>query len=200
MTRMPVRLSIACLLALTASLAAQTRYFPPETFGDDPRLDQFVYGWYSRELKAMGEPSLFESSKNPAIESYRFLWLRSFHHPVVVRVDLQTDGSATLITKLGSGAGGYPPGKLIANRSRLLTKEELQTLIAHINASGFWQRPSYERNKAGTDGAEWVVEAAVRGKYHLVSEWSPKDGPIHDLGLLFLFQLAELDIPKSEIY
>ena len=185
---------------LSTSLPAQTRYFPEKTFGDDPRLDQFVSGWYSGQLKALKEPSLLELSKTPSTESYRFLWLRSFHHPIAIRVDIQADGSATLTTKIASGAGGYPPGKLSATSTRLLTKDETQKLMAHINASGFWQLPSYERDRAGADGSEWVVEAAVHGKYHLVSEWSPKNGPIRDLGDMFLFELAKVNVPKNEIY
>ena len=186
---------------LSASLPAQTPYFPEKTFGDDPRLDQFVSGWYSGQLKALKEPSLLELSKTPSTESYRFLWLRSFHHPIAIRVDMQANGSATLTTRIASGAGGYPPGKLILRLAPgILTKDEAQKLISHINASGFWQLPSYERDRAGNDGSEWVVEAAVHGKYHLVSEWSPKNGPIRDLGDMFLFELAKVNVPKNEIY
>jgi hypothetical protein len=187
-------------ILLAGNLTAQTRYFPQKPFGDDPRLDQFVSGWYSGQLKALKEPSLLELSKAPSTESYRFLWLRSFHHPVAIRVDIQSDGSATLTTKIASGAGGYPPGKLSASTTRFLIKDEAQKLIARIDASGFWQLPSYERDRAGTDGSEWVVEAAAHGKYHLVSDWSPKNGPIHDLGDMFLFELAKINVPKSEIY
>lgn len=185
---------------LSASLLAQTRYFPQETFGDNPRLDQFVSGWYSGQLRALKEPSLLELSKAPSTESYRFLWLRSFNHPVAIRVDVHADESATLTTKIASGAGGYPPGKLIVSTTRPLTKDEAQKVITRIDTCGFWQLPSYERDRAGTDGSEWVVEAAVHGKYHLVSTWSPNNGPIHDLGTMFLFELAKINVSKNEIY
>ena len=115
-------------------------------------------------------------------------------------MDIHSDGGVTLITKVGGGAGGYPPGKLVDSKSRPLTKQETQALIARVNASGFYELPSYDRSKAGNDGAEWVLEAADQGKYRLVSQWTPKDGPIHDLGFFFIFELARLKIPKSEIY
>jgi hypothetical protein len=187
-------------ILFAGSLAAQTHYFPAKTFGDDPQLDQFVSGWYSGQLTALKEPSLLELSKVLPTESYRFLWLRTFHHPVAIRVDVQADGSATLTTKIASGAGGYKPGNLVVNTTRALTKDETQKLIARINDSGFWQLPSYERNSGGTDGSEWIIEAAVHGQYHLVSEWTPRNGPIRDLGTMFLFDLAKIDIPKNEIY
>jgi hypothetical protein len=192
-------LVIGTLLSF-GSLAAQTRYFPEKTFGDNPQLDQFVSHWYSRQLKALMEPSLLELSKAPSSESYRFLWLRTFDHPVAIRVDVQPDGSATLTTKITSGAGGYEPGNLIVNTSRTLTKEATQKLIAQINASDLWQLPSYERDTGGVDGSEWVIEAAVHGKYHLVSQWTPHDGPIYQLGRIFLFDLAHMRVPKDEFY
>lgn len=187
-------------LLLTGSLTAQTRYFPEKTFGDDPRLDRFVSGWYLHQLRALGEPSLLESSKVPSTESYRFLWLRSFHHPVAVRLDVQKDGTGLLITKIASGAGGYPPGKLISDKKTSLDQGEVRRAVARINGSGFWSRPSYDRERAGNDGAEWVVEAGVHGKYHLVSEWTPKNGPIHDIGEIFLFELAKINVPNDEMY
>jgi hypothetical protein len=185
---------------LVGNLAAQTLYFPEKTFGDDPQVDRFVSGWYSHQLRALGEPSLLESSKAPSTESYRFLWLRSFHHPIAVRLDVQKDGTGLLITKIASGAGGYPPGKLISDRTAALYQGEIQRVIARINGSGFWSIPSYSRERAGDDGSEWVLEAAVHGKYHLVSVWTPKNGPIHDLGEMFLFDLAKIRVPKDEFY
>jgi hypothetical protein len=113
---------------------------------------------------------------------------------------MRVDGTGLLTTKIGSGAGGYPPGKLILSRSRILTVQEAQLATSRLNASGLWHLPSYDRERAGADGAEWVIEAAAHGQYHLVSQWSPKDGPIRDLGEIFLFKLARIDVPKAEIY
>jgi hypothetical protein len=173
-----MRRGLSLLFALVVnlcgtSLPAQTNYFPPKTFGDDPRLDHFVYGWYSQQLKALDETSLFELSKNPAVGSYRFLWLRTFHHPVAVRVDVLADGTATLRTKIASGAGGYDPGKLISNETRLLTKEETRKVVARVNASDFWRLPSYDRTRTGDDGSEWIFEVADQGRYHLRKRLDP---------------------------
>src|SRR4051794_28638610 len=53
-------------------------YFPIQLFSD------FTVEWYARELATMREPSLNHSNCSPEI--YRFLWLRSFHAPVAIRV------------------------------------------------------------------------------------------------------------------
>src|SRR5262245_51972945 len=103
------------LAALSTSLPAQTKFFPPGTLGETKQLDQFVSDWYTKQLKALKEPSLWELSKKSVPQAYRFLWLRSFHHPVAIRLDINADGTARLTTKMTSGAGGYAPGKLIQN-------------------------------------------------------------------------------------
>lgn len=193
-------LMVLGLLSCTRFVPGQTRYFPERTFGDDSQSDRFVSAWYSRQLRALHEPSLLESSKLPSAVSYRFLWLRTFHHPVAVRVDVQSDGRAILTTKITSGAGGYSAGDLITNETKTLGNEEADRIIAKIDASGFWKMPAYSREQAGADGSEWVMEAVVNGKYHLVSEWTPTKGAIHDLGTFFLFDLAKIEIPGREMY
>lgn len=190
----------AALLLLSGQVLAQTHYFPEHTFGDEPKLDRFVSHWYSGQLKALKEPSLWEEAKRSSCESYRFLWLRTFHHPVAIRVDVLPDGSATLTTKVADGAGGYNPGKIITNTARPMTKHETERVLASFKDLTFWSLPAFERNKAGNDGSEWIVEAVLHGKYHLVSEWTPKSGSIYSLGNMFLFDLAGLTVPKQEMY
>ena len=51
----------------------QTRYFPPRSLDDEPKVDEFLSRWYSAALKALDEPSLWEWSKSQKEESYRFL-------------------------------------------------------------------------------------------------------------------------------
>lgn len=193
-------LMVLGLLSCARFVTAQTRYFPERTFGNDLQSDRFVSAWYSRQLKALHEPSLLEISKLPSAVSYQFLWLRTFHHPVAVRVDVQSDGRAILTTKITSGAGGYSAGNLITNETRILSKEETDRIVTKINASAFWKMPAYSREQAGDDGAEWVMEAVDHGRYHLVSEWTPAKGAIHDLGTFFLFDLAKIAVPNREMY
>lgn len=194
---------LAAFAALTVATFAQTAYFPASAFDADNSSDQFIARWFSGQLTALEEPSLLELSKDKSVESYRFLWLRTFHHPVAVRVDVHADGTATLTTKMADGAGGYEPGKLTTNASRLLSKHETARLLAAIKSAGFWSMMGPIPKKAGVvelDGAEWSIEGVNQGKYHVVTRWSPKDGPVYTLGRFFLFDLAGLKIPESEFY
>ena len=191
------------LLAITAVIAfsvqGHAQFFPKNSL--DLWGDNFKAKWYSGQLRALQEPSLLALTKHEKAEVYRFLWLRTFHHPVSVRMDLQADGSWILVTKVASGAGGYKPGTLITNVSRKLTTQEAQSYLSRLQNAGFWSVPNpiYD-DQAGKDGSQWIIEGMKAGHYHVVDRWSPKDGPIRDLGLFLAFDLAKLSIPKKEIY
>jgi hypothetical protein len=72
-------------------------YFPVNTFHDIPRADSFVLNWYSSALYSFKEPVLSQNFVGHNI--YRFLWLRSFHRPVVFTLQ-QNDGQVWLNTKM----------------------------------------------------------------------------------------------------
>ena len=52
--------------------------------------------WYSVGLAAMGEQALWAGDR----ESYRFLWLRAFDEPVMIRIDSAPDGTGVLTAKM----------------------------------------------------------------------------------------------------
>src|SRR4030081_3548113 len=103
---MKAGLICALTLFLVVNSTAQTHYFPDRAFCA-PREAGLCERWYAKHLRAMREPSLWESSKDTSLESYRFLWLRSFHHPVSARLEVAKDGTAQLFVKVLSGQGGY---------------------------------------------------------------------------------------------
>lgn len=167
-------------------------FFPPAT------IDSFRAQWYGNFLDAMQEPSLWARSTQTRNPSYRFLWLRSFHHPVVIRLEVQPDHICALTVKVGLGSGGFDPGMLIQNDTRVLTKEQSDALLVHLTAA-FWSAPQEGPSTGGTDGAQWIIEGIDSGRYHLADRWSPSTGPIRDLGME-LIRLASLQIPANELY
>jgi len=185
----------------TASISTcQTLYFPAKIFSDDAQLDKFVRNWYGEQLSALKEPSLLALANDHTAQSYRFLWLRSFHHPVAVRLDVKADGSATLTTKKTSGAGGYKPGRLTLSTSTGLTKLQTDAFLKKVDAVRFWDLPSVPKEPNSPDGAEWIIEGVKNGQYHLAERQSPTDGAIFDLGRILAIHLARLKIPKREMY
>jgi hypothetical protein len=173
------------------------RYFPIGTLGSDyPGQDTFISEWYTKHLRAMGEPSLSDANGAPEF-ACRFLWLRSFHHPMAVRI--QKNGTSTILHAVEfNGAGGYSPGKVAKEVNRELSQPELDAVMARLNKIGFWQMETKDGSR-GLDGAEWILEGSQGGKYHVVSRWSPEHGEFRDL-CLYLVQLAGFDISAGRIY
>jgi len=193
-------LTVLILLLGLSSSVAETRYFPAKSLSKDTQLDQFLATWYSGDLKALKEPSLLQMASSPQTESYRFLWLRTFHHPVSIRLDIKPDGSSVVTKKITNGRGGYAPGALIENSSRPMTTIQTKDFLAEINESQFWSTPAYLSTVNGNDGSEWIIEGIKGGKYHVVARWAPKSGTVYELGRNFLYLLGQMIIPKGELY
>jgi hypothetical protein len=173
-------------------------YFKAKTNRKDTvngALDTFVNTWYSKMLFALKEPILnnYQGEK----EICRFTWLRTFHHPVSVRLEKQGD-IVKLFTKVCNGAGGYESGGLISDKTSKLTLQEYSLLIDKINDTKFWSLPT-EMHDDGTDGAEWIVEIFKENKYHVVTRNTPfeeRHGNFRIIGE-YLISLSKLD--KKEI-
>jgi hypothetical protein len=153
----------------------------------------------------MGEPSLWSASQNADTHAYRFLWLRTFHHPVALRIDVAPDETARLSAKVTTGAGGYEPGVLRTDKSVALTRVQVKRFLDGLEKAMFWTMPTEEPEEVGKDGsiritldgALWTIEGATAGRYHVVHRHSPGRGAFHDAALLLL-RFADLGI--KEIY
>lgn len=168
-------------------------YFPAGTFTDESgRDDAFVRGWFSQQLRAMGEPSL--SCGAPA-RVYRFTWLRTFHHPVAVRVtDFGRRGRLDAIEL--DGAGGYEPGQPRRRRSFVLGAKTMVALREAMAPA--WDIAATEPT-SGRDGAEWIIELADERHHHSIVRWSPERGPVRELGLRLL-QASGWKFHDHEVY
>jgi hypothetical protein len=178
------------------------RYFPVGVFANGGLDGSDRARWYARQLRGLQEPSLSENPPPVAETVYRFTWLRTFDHPIAVRITVHANGTGTLTAKMADGAGGYEPGKLIANSNREIGVEEVRHLLTLIDAMGFWQvSPEPPPPMAfNVDGAQWILEGRTPSIYHVIDRWSPRKGPFRRLGLYLAISLAGLDVPKSRIY
>lgn len=194
-------ISVALLLASMASFS-QEGFFPRQVFSENSQADQFAADWYSAELRILQEPSLLQMTKTPAAESYRFLWLRTFHHPVAIRLDLRSDGTGILTTKVANGPAGfyYKDRHLLEDISRPLPRNQTQLFLGRLHNIDFWHLQGHVNDGTGNDGAEWIIEGVKNGSYRVVNRWSPREGAVRDLGLTFVFGLAQMAIPKDEVY
>ena len=182
------------LIALLASACTATLYFPRgELDPGSAELDSIRNEWYSSQLRAMAEPALVPQATS---RTYRFTWLRTFHHPIAIRV-VATPAQTKLIAVELDGAGGYDPGNVLRRKEVALTADEFGQLEKLLQSHAFWSLPSHEKS-FGLDGSEWIVEGAT-DKYHVVVRWSPESGPIRHLGEHFL-SLAGWKVEPHELY
>jgi hypothetical protein len=159
-------------------------------------MEEFTAAWYSKHLRAMREPPLACAARG---EVYRFTWLRTFHHPVSVRIDVGEGQESARITAVElDGAGGYGPGKEHRRTVITLNRTGVRRLLDRLQAANFWSLDSHEESR-GFDGAEWILEGSNEKGYRLVTRWSPDDGEVRDLGLYFL-RLTDWSFPKRDTY
>jgi hypothetical protein len=176
-------------------------YFPLKEKGQDSlsnanALDTFKNVWYSKMLFALHEPIL--ANYDGSEEIYRFTWLRTFNHPVSVRIQKQND-RINLTIKVASGAGGYEPGKIIMNKSILLNMSDWNKLKSKFDELNLFNLP-VENDDYGLDGAEWILEYVSKNSYHFTTRWSPSKKSNYGKCCLYFVQLAGLKIPSVEVY
>jgi hypothetical protein len=190
-------LAIAACATGPGRPADSSDYFDPElqtrgfSCGDSPvvfaALATFEVEWFGAHLAAANEPSLYLASRapDPAGGSYRFTWLRSFHAPVIVRIDEAPDGALRMTAKRLSGKGGYAPGRIAARVERNLEADEAASL-RRLLAQGDLAREPPVGCEVGIDGAQWIVETSVGGSYRFVNRWGGAAPAVRDFGLLLL--------------
>lgn len=173
-------------------------YFPDKIFNERDDLNAFTDEWYSKQLSALEEPSIYEQRNDDSQQVFRFTWLRTFHHPVSIRLRIRKDGTGLLYVKMTDGAGGYEPGRIKKNLMKDIDEESVKSFQKLLNNEGFWKLPSIQE-VIGCDGAQWIIEGLSNRRYHLVDRWSPEEGGVRKIGL-HLLDLSGLPIPVEDIY
>jgi hypothetical protein len=183
-------------------LNSSTLYFPLKLFNDSTTIKEkysFIDSWYSEMLFSLHEPLLYNRIESKEI--YRFTWLRSFHHPVAIRIE-KTSNGIKLFVKQSSGAGGYQPGKIIVDTVKYLTIQQWTTFTTFIEKINFWKLPIQDNDVSGSDGAEWILEGTNKESYHFVTRWSPDEKRFKEFKdcCEYLLTLSGLQIKKRDQY
>lgn len=147
---------------------------------------------YSKHLQALEEPIIYDTISKCIM---RFTWLRTFHHPVVIRVDYSPEKSY-VSWKMSSGRGGYDPGKIIINKSKVLNDIEVKSIINGLDSLDFYSLRTATFGFASRDGAHWILEVLKDGNYHVVD----RKGGVIEPFCLKLLNLTSLNIKAGEIY
>jgi len=175
---------------------------PAEVAYESPTPKELKY--YAKVLAILQEPG-FCSTALPkgVIESYRFLWLRSFHPAVLIHLTIFDDERVVVTYKESDGASGYEINKLMVNwtadvkqvfnkRIKNGDKEVLRDLITAIRQTaeeGLWNQPyRLDDGLLHMDGAGWNVEGVRSTGCRLVHRWSSIEGdPLRKLANLIIY-------------
>jgi hypothetical protein len=214
MRRITTKFSVAALTLVGITAAAVWFGAPHKQFADDIYFPMGVFSaqegellwirkFYSSSLAAMEEPPL-KDKRN--IEEYRFLWLRSFHPPVSVRL-WQTGTQSYMSTKQLSNVGVPKNGEavfiktLAVNETRSMTKEEWAHFQELLKKAEFWSMPTTDETPIGLDGAGWLLEGVKQDQYHVVHRQSPEDGTYREV-CIYLMRVSgvKIDESKGELY
>jgi TonB C terminal len=154
---------------------ALSREVSPADACDLPRQ----FGCRSAQLAAMGEQPILKNTEHPI---YRLLFLRAFGQPACVRLDINPDGTATLLEKEGWNVKDdaiatteIPVDPNLAVTKKTLSSAQTKVFLETFNNSGFWQMPSEDPagGQMENDGPVCLVEAVNKRVYHVIERCSP---------------------------
>ena len=158
------------------------------------RLDTFVNQWFSHFMTKFELQNY--SEKYSGFESYRILWLRTFHNPIVIEIQDKKE-SVKLSYKISDGAGGYEFGNLSQDTTFLINRKDWNKLIQLIQKSGFWNLTTDKDEIPGCDGSELIMEGHNENGYHMIYRWGGQE--IGECGR-FMIELSKIKIPEKEFY
>ena len=154
---------------------------------------------YSDTLISWHEPNLFREGPGPDKTILRFIWLRSFHNSICVRIE-HSSGKTVLEALEEDDSVGKTNGQIVRRKVEL-TDKQWKEISTKFDNSTFWEAP-VTINRSGCDGAEWISEASdsqTKHAYHCVDRWTP-NGKFRELGLLFLKPANLTPHDSSDIY
>ena len=154
---------------------ANPQYFPRGVFHANAEASDWTARWYAKYLRAMEEPSLFESVGEKAGATYRLLIVSSYRRPVVIQLEVRANGTGLLTAKMATGIHGKL-GPVLRNESILVAQGVVEQFLNLEEKANFWTLPTQNEIRRA-NGSEWIMEGRRAGEYHVVDRWSPaKEG------------------------
>lgn len=153
--------------------------------------------WYSKRLRDLKESPLLSLTDED--ETYRFLWLRSFHNPIAIHIS-KTGSRPFMVVKELRRMDRNDPREFLEEHSRSFTIPEWNGFMLRLEVARYWQLPANESLFA-EDGAQWILEGYREGRYHVVDRQTPAAGAYRD-ACLYLLQKSGLltTIPSEQVY
>lgn len=148
------------------------------------------------QLTDLKENCLFNRAIPPNSTVYRFTWLRSFHHPIAIRIE-KLENEIMLYWKVGKGAGGYEPKGLKKSGKKKLSLQEWIEFERLIKESNFDILPN-EKYIPMTDGATWTLERKKTESFK--AHYTNSPGKEISKACLYLLDLTNIKVKDDEKY
>ena len=193
--------------------SAKNEFFPPDNAswaGSGLHFGADQAAWEAKLLTRMHEPSLYACSATKNLQ-YRFLWDRSFHPPIALRLEVVPDGTGFLYVHILANAGLPPSPKpdnktvnenewfrLSTDQQVTVSREQVQRAQSLFKEISFWPPHSYRSEME--DGSDWIFESKIQNQYRLVDFRNNLSPAAKAFGLYLAFDLAKLKIPPNAIY
>lgn len=162
-------------------------------------LDMLTNKWLTLDLINFQEPNLYQSTMDEADKTYRFTWIRSFHIPIVIRIDKKQNYFSLTCKELIDNEG-YSPNEFKLNITKKISMPQwinFEYLIKKMNFEHI--QTDISNNGDCTDGAVWILESKSANKYHCVYRHCEIEKNF-EKACLYLLKLSDLKIKKEDIY
>lgn len=197
---------VILLLFLSASYATAASQ-PKVLCSDVPAPDQIFRGEYCAGLQEMHEPIVPLEGHPESLEVYRFLWFRSFHPAVIIRIDIARNMTGFLTLHAAKTITSFSDLQVVTadkpiNSTTTLSRQQVAVFRKLVASKKFWTLPSQFHLDMGfgpfssplpkgqeivvSDGAQWVIEGQSRSRYHIIGDEGGFPGPVWDIGLAML--------------
>jgi hypothetical protein len=144
---------------------SSTQYFAYDTTENKGGV---LESWAAEVLFSLKEPVL--STYSGEGEFIRFVWLRAFENPIVIRANKFNDTIYASIKELAIKSAESKATGIMKDTVITLDKNKWNEFITPINQSGFWNA-SYSDTSFGKDGATWFLECRLNNQYKVIQRW-----------------------------
>lgn len=168
----------------TSQQASQPiQYFPEGVVANFTRF-------FAEYLHFFDEPSLLPAIQDRTVVSYRFeSWMRRGSQILVVRLSLNPDGSARVVTVDQSGNPAA-----VHRTERSAPAVEVKKFLELIEKANFWSTSTMRNDqREAYDGVPWVLEGLREAKYHAVIRDDWPSSPSNELLRYLTIDLAKVD-------
>ncbi len=177
---------------------SKSKYLPASVFKsqyihDENEVDNGMFSY----MQVLKEPSILTGTESEE-EVYRFVWIRSFHNPVSIRLQKSLT-KVSLIVKESAKRIDDEPTKLIADKSKDVSILQWMKFKSLLEKECFWTIEYNYKEMAIIDGAAWQLEGKRENRYHIVRKASPTKGKFRE-ACLYLLELSDLKITEDDIY